>query len=181
MDKCAKAFVAMHSKWELYSKRFEDIMVAKLFRQHNEDMALYLLRIQPQLYVEATTILKGKGTDLPNPMKSRWTSISGKRKNLMVLRAHLAKPHNCVETIPLEGTSCYNLPLKFSLPLSPSAALPSFVTSQTNPEPPLTIVFPSALPKLSLPPKAPAPLPVIPMPEPHPYQAVHLPVPAISP
>jgi len=62
-DKCAKAFVAMHSKWESYSKPFENIMVAKLFRQHKEDIALYLLRIQLQLYVEATTILKGKGID----------------------------------------------------------------------------------------------------------------------
>ena len=48
-DKCAKAFVAMHAKWESYSKRFEDITVAKLFRRHDEDMALYLLRIQPQI------------------------------------------------------------------------------------------------------------------------------------
>ena len=48
----------------------------------------------------------------------------------------------------------YNLPLKFSLPSSSSAALPSFATPQTNPEPSPTIIFPSALPTLSLPPKA---------------------------
>jgi len=31
-DNCAKAFVTMHAKWEMYSKQFEDITVAKLFR-----------------------------------------------------------------------------------------------------------------------------------------------------
>jgi len=45
VDKCAKAFVAMHTKWEMHSKQFEDITVTKLFRRHNEDMALYLLHI----------------------------------------------------------------------------------------------------------------------------------------
>ena len=199
-DKCVKAFVAMHTKWEMYSKRFEDITVAKLFRQHNEDMALYLLCIQLRLYVEATTILKGKGIDMPNPMKSRWTAISGKRESLMALRTHLARPRNHVAAIPLGGTSCYDLPLKFSLPSSSSATLPPFAVPRSNPKLSPTIIFPSALPNLS--PPQPAQPPVQPPdqpldmsshpsyllpkyhsspPKPLPYQEAHLPFPAIEP
>jgi len=199
-DKCAKAFVAMHKKWETYSKQFEEITVAKLFRWHDEDMALYLLRIQPRLYVEATMILKGKGIDMPNPTKSKWTAISGKCENLMVLRAHLAKPRNRVEAIPLEGTSCYDLPLKFSLPSSSSATSPPFAVPQSNPKPSPTLIFPSAL--LNLSPPQPAQPPIQPpdqplnmsshqsyllpkyhssLPKPLPYQEAHLPFPAVEP
>jgi len=163
-------------------------------------MALYLLCIQPWLYVEVTTILKGKGIDMPNPTKSRWTAISGKRENLMALRAHLAKPHNCVEAIPLGGTSCYDLPLKFSLPSSSSATSPPFAVPQSNPEPSPTTIFPSALPNLSLPQPAQPPIQppdqppdmssyqsyLLPKyhlspPEPLPHQEVHLPFPAVEP
>ena len=138
--------------------------------------------------------------DLPNPTKSKWTAISGKRENLMVLRAHLAKPRNCVAAIPLGGTSCYDLPLKFSFPLSSSATLPPFAVPQSNPEPSPSIIFPSALPNLSLPQPAQPPvqppdqpldmsshqsylLPKynLPKPEPLPYPEAHLPFLAIEP
>jgi len=129
---------------------------------------------------------------MPNPTKSRWTAISGKRENLMALRAHLAKPRNHVAAIPLGGTSCYDLPLKFSLPSSSSATLPPFAVPRSNPEPSLTIIFPSALPSLS-PPQPNQPLDMsshqsyllpkynLPKPEPLPYQEVHLPFPAVEP
>jgi len=150
--------------------------------------------------MEATTILKGKGINMPNPTKSRWTAISGRRENLMVLRAHLAKPCNRMAAIPLEGTSCYDLPLKFSLPSSSSTTLPPFAVPWSNPEPSPTIIFPSAL--LNLSPLQPAQPPVqspdqppdmsshqsylLPKyhsspPKPLPYQEAHLPFPAIEP
>jgi len=137
---------------------------------------------------------------MPNPTKSRWTAISGKRENLMALRAHLAKPHNRVAAIPLGGTSCYDLPLKFSLPSSSSATSPSFVVPQSNPKPSLTIIFPSAL--LNLSPPQPAQPPIQPsdqpldisshqsyllpkyhssLPKPLPHQEAHLPFPAVEP
>jgi len=129
---------------------------------------------------------------MPNPTKSRWTAISGKCKNLMVLRAHLAKPHNRVAAIPLGGTSCYDLPLKFSLSSSSSATSPPFAVPRSKPEPSPTLIFPSALPNLSPPQPAQPPdmsshqsylLPKyhLSLPEPLPYQEVHLPFPAVEP
>ena len=76
---------------------------------------------------------------------------------------------------------CYNQPPKFSSFSSSSVALPLSVIPHANLEPSSTLMFPSVLPKLSLPPKVPALLPVIPMPEPHPYLLSYLPFPAIEP
>ena len=96
--------------------------------------------------------------------------------------------------------TCYDLPLKFSLPSSSSATSPPFVVPWSNPEPSLTIIFPSALPNLSLPQPAQPPIQppdqppdmssyqsyLLPKyhlspPEPLPHQEVHLPFPAVEP
>jgi len=92
--------------------------------------------------------------------------------------------------------SCYDLPLKFSLPSLSSAPLPPFAVPRNNPEPSPTLIFPSAF--LNLCPPQPAQPPVQPpdmsshqsyllpkyhlsLPEPLPHQEVHLPIPAIEP
>jgi len=97
-----------------------------------------------------------------------------------------------ITLVPNPEGSCYDLPLKFSLPSSSSATSPPFAVPQSNPEPSPTIIFPSALPSLSLPqPNQPLdmsshqsyllPKYNLPKPEPLPYQEVHLPFPAVEP
>jgi len=103
----------------------------------------------------------------------------------------LTKNQDAIDT-SIVGAPCYDLPLKFSLPSSSSATSPPFAVPRSNPEPSLTIIFPSALPNLS-PPQPAQPLDMsshqsyllpkyhLSMPEPLPYQEAHLPFPAVEP
>jgi len=147
-----KDFVAMDNKWKRNLGRFETRTLAIYFRKLNKDTALYLLRIHPQLYFTTTNLLKGRGLTLPNPSQAKWARFSLNYHK--ELRAQLAKAHNCVETIPLGGASCYDLPQFFS-----SSSDPLLVTL-SNPPPmvkrPLPL-NPSPLPDLPpLPPSEPS-------------------------
>jgi len=136
-----KDFVAMDNKWKCNLGRFETQTLAIYFRKLNKDMALYLLRIHPQLYFMMTNLLKGRGLTLPNPSQAKWacSSLNYHKE----LRAQLAKAHNRVETIPLGGASCYDPPQFFS-----SLSDPLLVTLST-PKRPLPLNPPS-LPDLPL-------------------------------
>jgi len=138
----------MDNKWKRNSGRFETRTLAIYFRKLNKDMALYLLRIHPQLYFTTTNLLKGRGLTLPNPSQAKWACLS--LKHHKELRAQLAKAHNRVEMIPLEGASCYDPPQFFS-----SLSDPLLVTL-SMPKRPLPL-NPSSLPDLPpLPPSEPS-------------------------
>jgi len=143
-----KDFVAMDNKWKHNSGRFETWTLAIYFRKLNKDMALYLLRIHPQLYFTTTNLLKGRGLTLPNPSQAKWAHFSLNYHK--ELRAQLAKARNRVETIPLGGASCYDPPQFFA-----SSSDPLLVTLST-PKKPLPL-NPSSLPDLPpLPPSEPS-------------------------
>jgi len=112
-----KDFIAMDNKWKRNSGSFETRTLAIYFRKLNKDMALYLLRIHPQLYFTTTNLLKGRGLMLPNPSQAKWAHFSLNYHK--ELRAQLAKTCNRVETIPLGGASCYDPPQFFSSSLDP--------------------------------------------------------------
>jgi len=143
-----KDFVAMDNKWKHNLGCFETQTLAIYFRKLNKDMALYLLRIHPQLYFMTTNLLKYRGLTLPNPSQAKWARfLLNYHKEL---RAQLAKARNCVETIPLGGASCYDPPQFFS-----SLSDPLLVTLPM-PKQPLPL-NPSSLPDLPpLPPSEPS-------------------------
>jgi len=107
-----KNFVAMDNKWKCNSGHFKTQTLVIYFRKPNKDMALYLLRIHPQLYFTMTNLLKSRGLMLPNPSQAKWACFSLNYHK--ELRAQLAKAHNHVEMIPLGGASCYDPPPFFA-------------------------------------------------------------------
>jgi len=147
-----KDFVAMDNKWKHNSGRFETWTLGIYFRKLNKETALYLLRIHPQLYFTTTNLLRSRGLMLPNPSQAKWAHISLRYHK--ELRAQLAKAHNCVETIPLGGASCYDPPPFFpplSDPLLVTMSKPSSMAKQPLP------LNPSSLPELPpLPPSEPS-------------------------
>jgi len=138
----------MDNKWKRNLGRFETQTLAIYFRKLNKDMALYLLRIHPQLYFMTTNLLKGRGLMLPNPSQAKWACfLLNYHKEL---RAQLAKAHNHVEMIPLGGASCYDPPQFFSSSLDP------LLVTLSTPKRPLPL-NPSSLPDLPpLPPSEPS-------------------------
>jgi len=165
-----KDFIAMDNKWKHNSGHFETRTLAIYFRKLNMDMALYLLRIHPQLYFTMTNLLKSRGLMLPNPSQAKWACLSLNYHK--ELRAQLAKARNRVETIPLEGASCYNPPPFFSSLSDPFLATmpkPPLMTKQPlplNPSllPELPLLPPSEPSKPSSPIDQPPVLPLVPVP-----------------
>ena len=91
-----------------------------------------------------TTLLKKRMTLLPNPSDSKWAHLT--LRHSKEIQAQLLKPHNCMELIPLGGTSCYNPPYIFPGSRSPdpmTICLPDKLPVLKD-QPP--IIFPSAMP-----------------------------------
>jgi len=149
-----KDFVAMDNKWKRNLGHFKTQTLAIYFRKLNKDMALYLLRIHPQLYFTMTNLLKGRGLTLPNPSQAKWACLLLKYHK--ELRAQLAKACNHVEIISLGGASCYDPPQFFSSssdPLLITISKPPLMAKRPLPlnPPPLPDLPPLPPSKLSKP------------------------------
>jgi len=129
--KAIQAFRRMHQQWRLSIELVKHAATADHFRCKSSDTALFLQKIFPPLYDLATKRLRAKGTTLPTPVKLQWAWFLNDQHFIVNLKLAFTADHisNHVASIPLEGTSYYNLgsgPTNFSYP--PSTDTPSAVT-----------------------------------------------------
>jgi len=102
---------------------------------------------------DLTTVSTPVGTQQLTCMPQGWTGtvVIFHGDIVFILEPEILDPAKpFLDDTNIKGPKCYDLPLKFSFPSSSSATLPPFAVPWSNPKPSLSIIFPSALPNLSL-------------------------------